>query len=77
MERVAKKNRAAESSSQIASERLAQPSLVQWTMATTSDAGGLIPQWVQKNWTLGGVPRAVVADVGLFIDWTAKRRAST
>ncbi|KAJ5825901.1 hypothetical protein N7474_003039 [Penicillium riverlandense] len=47
---------------------------VQWTMATTSDAGGSIPQWVQRNWTLGGVPRAVVADVGLFIGWTDQRR---
>lgn len=49
---------------------------VQWTMATTSDAGGSIPQWVQRNWTLGGVPRAVVADVGLFIGWTDERRTS-
>lgn len=47
---------------------------IRWTMATTSDAGGNIPKWVQRNWTLGGVPRAVVADVGLFIDWTMKRR---
>ncbi|KAJ5612801.1 hypothetical protein N7510_005995 [Penicillium lagena] len=47
---------------------------VQWTMATTSDAGGSIPQWVQRNWTLGGVPRAVVADVGLFIGWTDQER---
>lgn len=49
---------------------------VLWTMATTSDAGGSIPQWVQRNWTLGGVPRAVVADVGLFIGWTDERRKS-
>lgn len=50
------------------------PSRIEWTMATTSDAGGSIPQWVQRNWTLGGVPRAVVADVGLFIGWTMRRR---
>ena len=50
---------------------------IEWTMATTSDAGGSIPQWVQRNWTLGGVPRAVVADVGLFIGWTMRRREVT
>ncbi|EKV05501.1 hypothetical protein PDIG_11360 [Penicillium digitatum PHI26] len=47
---------------------------LRWTMLTTSDAGGKIPQWVQRSWTLGGVPRAVVSDVGLFIRWTIKRR---
>ncbi|KAJ5286815.1 hypothetical protein N7478_002501 [Penicillium angulare] len=51
-------------------------SLIEWTMATTSDAGGSIPQWVQRNWTMGGVPRAVVADVGLFLGWTMRRRSS-
>ncbi|KAJ5936350.1 Serine-threonine protein kinase 19 [Penicillium verhagenii] len=50
-------------------------SRIEWTMATTSDAKGKIPKWVQRNWTLGGVPRAVVADVGLFIKWTEARRA--
>ncbi|CAI7573219.1 unnamed protein product [Penicillium manginii] len=74
VERVAKKNRPPEPSSQ-SGERHVYPPLIQWTMATTSDAGGSIPQWVQRNWTLGGVPRAIVADVGLFIDWTTKRRA--
>jgi hypothetical protein len=52
-------------------------SRIEWTMATTSDAGGSIPQWVQRSWALGGVPRAVVADVGLFIGWTMRRREST
>lgn len=47
---------------------------IEWTMATTSDAGGLIPQSVQRSWTLGGVPKAVVADVGLFIGWTERNR---
>ncbi|KAJ5975290.1 hypothetical protein N7481_008997 [Penicillium waksmanii] len=83
VERVAKKNRPPESSSSqqqqqqqhAERERHVYPPLIQWTMATTSDAGGLIPQWVQRNWTLGGVPRAIVADVGLFLDWTTKRRA--
>lgn len=82
VERVAQKNRPAESLSQSPVEQQQQqrpqrqihPPMIQWTMATTSDAGGLIPQWVQRNWTLGGVPRAIVADVGLFIDWTTKRR---
>jgi hypothetical protein len=48
--------------------------LIRWTMATTSEAGGKIPQWIQRNWTLGGVPKAVVADVGLFIGWIMRRR---
>lgn len=47
---------------------------IEWTMATTSDAGGLIPQWVQRSWTMGGVPKAVVADVGLFLGWTDRQR---
>jgi len=54
-----------------------EPRSIEWTMATTSDAGGSIPQWVQRNWTLGGVPRAVVADVGLFIGWIMRRRGSS
>ncbi|OJJ66665.1 hypothetical protein ASPBRDRAFT_362153 [Aspergillus brasiliensis CBS 101740] len=48
---------------------------LQWTMATTSDAGGAIPRWIQRSWTMGGVPKAVVADVGLFLGWTARRRS--
>ena len=43
---------------------------VKWQMATASDAGGVLPMWAQKM----GVPGAVVKDVGLFVDWTAKRR---
>lgn len=61
----------AEASSESTSRRY-----VHWTMATTSDAGGSIPQWVQRSWTMGGVPRAVVADVGLFMKWTGERRQS-
>ncbi|KAJ9254027.1 hypothetical protein DTO207G8_3888 [Paecilomyces variotii] len=48
--------------------------IIEWTMATTSDAGGLIPSWVQRSWTMGGVPKAVVADVGLFLGWVARKR---
>ncbi|KAE8160575.1 hypothetical protein BDV40DRAFT_290007 [Aspergillus tamarii] len=44
-------------------------------IATTSNAGGANPQWIQRSWTLGGVPKAIVADVGLFIGWTAQRRS--
>lgn len=43
---------------------------VRWEMATASDAKGALPMWAQKL----GVPGAVVKDVGLFIDWTGKRR---
>ncbi|RAO73957.1 uncharacterized protein BHQ10_009969 [Talaromyces amestolkiae] len=49
---------------------------IEWIMATTSDAGGQIPQWVQRSWTMGGVPKAVVADVGLFLGWVDKKRSS-
>lgn len=48
---------------------------VEWTMATTSNASGAIPQWIQRSWMLGGVPKAIVADVGLFIGWMAQRRS--
>ena len=47
---------------------------IEWTLATTSDPGGSVPQWVQRSWTLGGVPKAVVKDVGLFIGWVAQNR---
>ncbi|EEA25836.1 hypothetical protein TMatcc_005926 [Talaromyces marneffei ATCC 18224] len=50
---------------------------IEWIMATTSDAGGQIPQWVQRSWTMGGVPKAVVADVGLFLGWVDKKRSSS
>ncbi|OKL60980.1 hypothetical protein UA08_03906 [Talaromyces atroroseus] len=50
---------------------------IEWIMATTSDAGGLIPQWVQRSWTMGGVPKAVVADVGLFLGWVERKRSDS
>lgn len=53
------------------------PRQILWTMATTSNAGGSIPQWVQRSWAMGGVPRAVVADVGLFIGWIGQRRQTS
>ena len=47
---------------------------IEWTLATTSDAGGSVPQFVQRSWILGGIPKAVVKDVGLFIGWVAHNR---
>jgi hypothetical protein len=58
------------------SESANEEQRIEWMMATTSDAGGLIPQWVQRSWTMGGVPKAVVADVGLFLGWTDRQRRS-
>ncbi|KAJ5082068.1 Serine-threonine protein kinase 19 [Penicillium argentinense] len=77
VERVGKRNSSAEhTASQQTKTATGSNDSIQWIMATTSDAGGSIPQWIQRNWTLGGVPKAVVADVGLFMDWTEKRRGS-
>jgi hypothetical protein len=45
---------------------------IKWQMATASDAKGNLPMFVQKM----GVPGAVLKDVGLFIDWTVKRRTA-
>ncbi|GAM86121.1 hypothetical protein ANO11243_041320 [Dothideomycetidae sp. 11243] len=52
-------------------ELLENGAKVKWQMATASDAGGNLPMWAQKM----GVPGAVIKDVGLFMDWVAKRRA--
>ncbi|PKX90855.1 SRPBCC family protein [Aspergillus novofumigatus IBT 16806] len=49
---------------------------LEWTMATTSDAGGAIPRWIQRSWTMGGVAKAIVADVGYFISWTDQQRSN-
>jgi hypothetical protein len=68
---------AGKATDQPSTEQSQSQSLIEWTMATTSDAGGSIPQWVQRSWALGGVPKAVVADVGLFIGWTMRRRQAT
>lgn len=43
---------------------------VRWSMATASDAKGILPMWAQKM----GVPGAVVKDVGLFILWVSEGR---
>lgn len=65
------------STASTASESPSSSRSIEWTMATTSNAGGSIPQSVQRSWALGGVPKAVVADVGLFIGWTMRRRQSS
>ena len=45
---------------------------VKWQMATASDAKGVLPMWAQKL----GVPGAIIADVGLFVGWVARGRAT-
>ncbi|EEH44880.1 uncharacterized protein PADG_01169 [Paracoccidioides brasiliensis Pb18] len=55
-------------------QTIAQSTQVEWTMATNSSAGGWIPAFVQHSWTLGGIPRAIVRNVGLFMQWVDGRR---
>jgi hypothetical protein len=43
---------------------------VEWIMATASDAGGVLPQWMQKL----AVPSAVAKDVELFMGWIPSQR---
>lgn len=43
---------------------------VQWQMGTSSDAGGVLPMFVQKM----AVPGAIVKDVSLFMEWIEKKR---
>jgi len=45
---------------------------VEWIMATASDAGGVLPQWMQNL----AVPGAVAKDVELFMSWIPSRRDS-
>ncbi|GFF33687.1 hypothetical protein IFM46972_03982 [Aspergillus udagawae] len=61
-------------SNSVARGRTGDANQLEWTMATTSDAGGAIPRWIQRSWTMGGVPKAIVADVGYFIRWTGRQR---
>lgn len=51
-------------------ELIENGSKVRWQMATASNAKGNLPMWAQKM----GVPGAVVKDVGLFMDFVAKKR---
>ncbi|KAI9674518.1 MAG: hypothetical protein M1817_001856 [Caeruleum heppii] len=43
---------------------------IQWVMATSSDAGGLLPRFVQDM----GAPKMIARDVPYFLDWTSSRR---
>jgi hypothetical protein len=38
---------------------------VEWTMTTSSDAGGRLPQWVTEK----SLPGQIAKDVGFFLDW--------
>jgi hypothetical protein len=43
---------------------------VEWIMATASDAGGVLPQWMQNL----AVPSAVAKDVEMFLAWIPSQR---
>jgi hypothetical protein len=43
---------------------------VEWIMATASDAGGVLPHWMQNL----AVPSAVAKDVELFLGWIPSQR---
>ena len=45
--------------------------MIEWTMATTSDAKGSLPIWTQKL----GVPGAITKDVGYYMKWISERRS--
>ncbi|KAB5536449.1 hypothetical protein GE09DRAFT_328051 [Coniochaeta sp. 2T2.1] len=43
---------------------------IEWLMATASDAGGVLPAWVQAR----AVPGQIAKDVGLFLGWVQEER---
>lgn len=45
---------------------------IEWIMATASDAGGVLPQWMQNL----AVPGAVAKDVDLFMSWIPSQRTT-
>lgn len=45
---------------------------IEWIMATASDAGGVLPQWIQNL----AVPTAIAKDVDMFLNWIAGQRTS-
>ncbi|KAM4059732.1 hypothetical protein HRG_002640 [Hirsutella rhossiliensis] len=52
-------------------ERLREtPGGIEWTMATASDAGGVLPAWVQRM----AVPTQIAKDVDMFLSWIAEER---
>ncbi|KAI1805010.1 hypothetical protein F4811DRAFT_517765 [Daldinia bambusicola] len=46
---------------------------VEWLMATASDAGGVLPAWVQNM----AAPGVIWKDVPLFLGWIAKERVKS
>ncbi|KAI1911560.1 hypothetical protein LOZ61_003778 [Ophidiomyces ophidiicola] len=47
---------------------------LEWTMATSGQACGWIPESVQRSWSLGGVPKQIVKDVGFVLQYLAGER---
>ncbi|KAL3423988.1 hypothetical protein PVAG01_05735 [Phlyctema vagabunda] len=43
---------------------------IEWIMATASNAGGILPQWIQNL----AVPAAVAKDVEMFMSWIPSQR---
>jgi hypothetical protein len=43
---------------------------VEWIMATASDAGGVLPRWIQNL----AVPSAIAKDVQMFLSWIPSQR---
>jgi hypothetical protein len=46
---------------------------IEWIMATASDAGGVLPQWMQNL----AVPSAVAKDVEMFMTWIPGQRKTS
>ena len=44
---------------------------VEWIMATASNAGGVLPQWMQNM----AVPAAIAKDVEMFLSWIPSQRS--
>jgi Protein of unknown function (DUF3074) len=45
---------------------------IEWIMATASNAGGILPQWLQNL----AVPGQIAHDVGMFLVWIPSQRKS-
>lgn len=43
---------------------------IEWVMGTASNAGGVLPQWIQNM----AVPGAIAKDVDLFMSWVPSQR---
>lgn len=46
---------------------------IEWIMATASDAGGVLPQWLQNV----AVPGKIAHDVDMFLSWIPNHRKAT